>query len=157
MKRRTVLPLGIVMLGLGSAYLAAFGPHVLTDPLAGVLLTGFALSAVLMIVGGLVVSVPVGDRTIPWNVFVGIGDVLLAAVVTLSAIRSAIVVGDTASWVFAAAMLAGGSSIAWFGVQTVRDSRHVDLEATPSSRRLVAIALLVAVSVGSGAFVATGV
>jgi len=157
MKRRTALPLGIVMLGLGSAYLAAFGPQVLTGPFTGALLAGFVLSAVLMIVGGLVGSVPVGDRTVPWNAFVGVGDVLLAAVVTLSAIRSAIAVGDATSWAVAAAMLAGGSSLAWFGVQTARDSRHVDLEATPSSRRLVAIALLVAASVGIGAFVATGV
>lgn len=156
MKRRTALPLGIVMLGLGSAYLAAFGPQVLTGPFTGALLAGFVLSAVLMIVGGLVGSVPVGDRTVPWNAFVGVGDVLLAVVVTLSAIRSALAVGDTVSWAFAAAMLAGGTSIAWFGVQTARDSRHVDLEATPSSRRVVAIAALVAVSVAVGALVATG-
>ncbi|WP_435552358.1 hypothetical protein [Natrinema sp. CGMCC1.2065] len=157
MKRRMALPLGIVMLGLVSAYVAAFGPRVFTGPLAGALLAGFVLSAVLMIVGGLVDSASVGDRAVPWNAFVGVGDVLLAAVVTLSAVRSALVDGDTASWIFAAAMLAGGTSMAWFGVQTARDSRHVDLEATPSSRRLVAIAALVAVSVGIGAFVATSV
>lgn len=157
MKRRTALPLGIVMLGLVGAYLAAFGPRVLPGPLAYALVAGFALSAVLMIVGGRVDSIAVGGRTLRWNVFVGVGDLLLAAVVTLSSLRSALVVGDAASWAVAAAMLVGGSSMAWFGVQTARDGRHVDLRATPSSRRLVAIALLVALSFGVGAFVATGV
>jgi len=52
-------------------------------------------------------------------------------------------------------MLAGGSPLAWVGVQTARDSRHVDLEATPSSRRLVAIVALVAISTGIGMAVAT--
>lgn len=150
MKRRIAPLLGVVMLGLVSAYLAAFGSSVLTGPLAVVLLAGFVLSAVLFVVGGIVDSVSVGDRTVPWNALVGVGDIILTSVVTLSAVRSALVDGGTAAWFFAAAMLVGGSSLAWFGVQTARDSRHVDLEATPSSRRLVAIVALVAISAGIG-------
>lgn len=157
MKRRFGTLLGIAMLALVGAYLAVFGRSVLTGPLAVVVLVGFVLSAALLVVGGLVDSVTIGGRSVPWNVLVGIGDIILAAVVTLSAVRSAVVTGDAGSWLFAAAMLVGGSSLAWFGVQTARDSRHVDLEGTPSSRRLVAIALLVAVSFGVGLFVATSV
>ncbi|SER28640.1 hypothetical protein [Natrinema salaciae] len=157
MKRRIAPLLGVVMLGLVGVYLAAFGRQALTGPLAGALLVGFVLSAVLQLAGGLVDSVAIGGRTVPWNVLVGIGEVALAVVVTLSAVRPAVVTGDEGSWFFAAAMLAGGTSLAWFGVQTARDSRHVDLEASPSNRRLVGIALLVAVSCGIGLFVATNV
>ncbi|MDF9744995.1 hypothetical protein [Natrinema salsiterrestre] len=154
MKRRLASLLGIVMLGLAGAYLAVFGLTVLTGPLAVVALGGFVLSAILMVVGGLVDSVTLGSRSVPWNALVGTADVVLAAVVTLSAVRSALVAGDGGSWLFAAAMAVGGTSLAWFGVQTARDSRHVDLEATPSSRRLVAITLLVAVSFGIGLYAA---
>ena len=155
MNRRIAPLLGVVMLGSGSAYLAAFGSSVLTGPLAVALLVGFTLSAVLFVVGGLADSVAVGDRTVPWNALVGVGDVALASVVSLSAVRSALVDGGATAWLFAATMLAGGSSLAWVGVQTARDSRHVDLEATPSSRRLVAILALVAISAGIGVAVAT--
>ncbi|PCR91448.1 hypothetical protein [Natrinema ejinorense] len=157
MKRRIASLLGVGMLGMVSAYLAAFGSSVVTGPLAGAFLAGFALSAVLLLVGGLVDSITVVGRPVPWNVVVGIGDVLLAAVVTLSAIRSALVTDDAWSWLFAGGVAVGCTSLAWFGVQTARDSRHVDLEATTSSRRLVAIALLVAASFGIGVFVATSV
>lgn len=157
MKRQFAALLGIVMLGLAGAYLAAFGRSALTGPIAVVFLAGFALSAALLVVGGLVDSVTIGGRSVPWNVLVGIGDATLAAVVTLSAVRSAVVTGDAASWFFAAAMCIGGTSLAWFGVQTARNSRHVDLESTPAGRRLVAIALLVAVSFGVGLFVATSI
>ncbi|WP_408956868.1 hypothetical protein [Natrinema sp. 74] len=157
MKRRVASLLGIVMLGLSGAYLAVFGWSVLVGPLAGAFLVGFVLAAILMIVGGFVDSVTVGGRDVPWNVFVGIGDVVLAAVVTLSAVRSAVVTADTESRLFAAATLVGCTSLAWLGVQTARNSRHVDFEGTPSSRRLAGIALLVAVSFGIGLFVATGV
>ncbi|WP_226480899.1 hypothetical protein [Natrinema amylolyticum] len=157
MKRRGASLLGVVMLGLVSTYLAVFGPSVLTGPLESAFLAGFVLSAILLIVGGLVDSIAVGKRRLEWNVLVGIGDVILAAVVALSAVRSVLVTDDTTSWLVAAAMVVGCTSLAWFGVQIARDSRHVDLEATPSSRRLVAIALLVAVSFGIGLFVATSV
>ncbi|WP_222916183.1 hypothetical protein [Natrinema sp. SYSU A 869] len=157
MKRRSASLLGVVMLGLVIAYLAAFGPSVLAGPLDGAFLASFALSAILLIVGGLIDSITVGGRRLEWNVLVGIGDVILAAIVTLSAVRSALVTDDTTSWVVAAVMLVGCTSLAWLGVQIARDSRHVDLEATPSSRRLVAISLLVAASFGIGVFVVTSV
>ncbi|MFA9417310.1 hypothetical protein [Natrinema sp. HArc-T2] len=155
MKRRIAPLLGVVMLGSISAYLAAFGPSVRTGLLAIALLAGVVLSAVLFVIGGIADSLSVGDRTVQWNALVGVGDITLASVVMLSAVRSALVDGGTAAWLFAAAMLAGGSSLAWIGVQTARDSRHVDLEATPSSRRLVVIVALVAISTGIGVAVAT--
>ncbi|ELZ23238.1 hypothetical protein [Natrinema limicola] len=155
MKRRIALLLGVVMLGLVSAYLVAFGSSVRTGPLAVALLVGFVLSAILFVIGGFADSISVGDRTVPWNALVGVGDITLASVVTLSAVRSALVDGGTAAWLFAAAMLGGGPSLALIGVQTARDSHHVDLEATPSSRRLVAIVALVAISAGIGVAVAT--
>ncbi|QCS41078.1 hypothetical protein [Natrinema versiforme] len=157
MKRRIAPLLGIVMLVLVGTYLAVFGRRALAGPLAGALLAGFTLSAILMIGGGLVDSIAVGGRTVSWNALVGIADIVLAIVVTLSAIQSALISGESSSWIFAVAMLAGGTSIAWFGVQTARDSRRVDLEATPSNRRRVAILLLMALSFGIGLFVVTNV
>lgn len=155
MKRRFASLLGIVMLGLTGASLAVFGSRVVTGPLAVAVLGGFVLSATLLLVGGLVDSVTIGGRVVSWNALVGIGDVVLATVVSLSAVRSALVTGDTGSWVFAAAMVASGSSLAWLGVQTARDSPHVDLEATPSKRRLVAVVSLAAISFAVGHFLAT--
>lgn len=154
MKRRLASLLGIVMVGLTGAYLAVFGPSVLTGPLAVVVLGGFVLSAILLIVGGLVDSVTIGGRVVSWNALVGIGDVVLATVVGLSAVRSALGTGDAGSWLFAAAMVAGGSSLARLGVQIARNGRRVDLEATPSSRRLVAIVSVVAISFAIGLFLA---
>lgn len=157
MNQRIASLLGVVMVGLICAYLAVFGRTVATSPAIVTFLAGFALSAILLIVGGLVDSVTLGGRTVAWNVLVGTANVLLAAVVALSAVQSAVVTGDTRSWLFAAAIVVGATSLAWLGVQTARDSRHIDLEATPSSRRLVAIALLVAISFGIGLYVATRV
>lgn len=154
MKRRLASLLGIAMLGLAGAYLAVFGLTVLTGPLAVAVLGGFVLSAILLLVGGLVDSVTAGGRSVSWNVLVGIGDVVLATVVGLSAVRSALATGHTGSWLFAVGTVAGGSSLAWLGVQTARNSRHVDLETTPSSRRLVAILSLAAISFAIGLFLA---
>ncbi|WP_212750777.1 hypothetical protein [Haloterrigena sp. H1] len=82
MKRRIAPLLGVVILGSVSAYLAAFGPSVRTGLLAIALFVGVVLSAVLFVVGGIVDSVSVGDRTVPWNALVAISTGIGLAVAT---------------------------------------------------------------------------
>ncbi len=52
------------------------------------------------------------------------------------------------------AAIIGGISLGWFGVQTARETRHVDLEATPSRRRLVGVFALAIGSIGIGLILA---
>ncbi|NUC74309.1 hypothetical protein HTZ84_18740 [Haloterrigena sp. SYSU A558-1] len=155
MIRRFAPWFGTGLLVVTGGYLAAFGRDAVADPMTAVLLAGLVVAAVLSIVGGVREAVALGPVTLPWNVLVGTADVLAALVVAVSTVRSLWDGGATTAQFADAALLVGCSSIAWFGVQTARDSRHVDLEASPSRTRLVATAALAVASMVGGVLVVT--
>ncbi|PGF16234.1 hypothetical protein CP556_08980 [Natrinema sp. CBA1119] len=135
--------------------LAVVGRDVLTDPVTATVVAGLVLASLLWITGSLTDSVSVGRLAVPWNVFVGAANVVLSVAVVLLTVRSAIATGTESAWLIAAAMLAGGTSLSWQGVQIAVDSRHVDLEEASSSGRLLAVALLVAGAFGVGLLAGT--
>ncbi|WP_440770897.1 hypothetical protein [Natronorubrum sp. DTA28] len=148
MHRRLAPWFGGLLLALIAGFLAVFGRDAIADPGIAVLISGLVAAAMLSIVGGTVESITIGPRTLRWNVLLGAADVVLAAVVILSGLR-ALGTGGTDAGLFAVAASLGGLSLAWFGLQTARDSRHVDLEPAPSRARVVAIAgLAIAALVG---------
>ncbi|WP_339105613.1 hypothetical protein [Haloterrigena salinisoli] len=157
MIRRFAPWFGIGALALVGGYLAAFGRDAVTDPVTAGLLAGLAVAGGLSIVGGVRESVALGPVTLPWNVLVGAADVLAALVVAVSSVRSLWTGGATTAQFADAALLVGCGSIAWVGIQIARDSRHVDLEASPSRTRLVAIAALAVASTVGGALIATAI
>ncbi|SDR39907.1 hypothetical protein [Natronobacterium texcoconense] len=150
MIRRSAPWFGVLLLVFTVALLVGFGRTVLVDPVTAALLVGFACAGLLSIVGGTRESVTIGSRTIPRNVFLGASSVVLAVGIAPSGIR-VIGTGGTAPVVAGAGLLVSSVSLAWLGVQTARDSRHVELEDTPSTKRIVTVAALVAVSFGFGA------
>ena len=155
MIRRVAPWFGTGLLVLVGGYLAAFGRDAVADPVTAALLSGLVVAAVLSIGGGVRQSVALGPVTLPWNVLVGGADVLLAVVVAASSVRSLRTGDGTATLFVDAALLVGCASLAWLGLQIARDSRHVDLEASPSRRRLVAIAALAVASMVGDALVVT--
>ncbi|WP_436346084.1 hypothetical protein [Natronorubrum sp. FCH18a] len=154
MHRRLAPWFGGFLLLLTAGFLAVFGRDAIAEPGTAVLAAGLVAAAILSIVGGTVESITVGPRTLPWTVLLGAADVVVALVVVLSSVRS-LGTGGTDARLFAVAAIIGGASLAWLGLQTARDSRHVDLEAEPSRERLVGIAALVLASVVGGILVAT--
>ncbi|WP_049889350.1 hypothetical protein [Natronolimnohabitans innermongolicus] len=144
---------GLMLVGL-AAFLVVFGRTALSEPATAALLVGSAVAAFLLICGGTVDSVTIGSRTVPWNVPLGAADGLLALVLVLSSV-STLGTGDSEVLLFAAVASVGGAALAWMGVQTARDSRHVDLEATPSRARLAGIVGLAGASMVGGVIVAT--
>lgn len=154
MQRRLAPWFGALLLGLVGVFLAVFGQEALA-PTTAVTLVGFVAAGLLSIAGGILESVTIGSRTVPWNVLVGAADVTVALVVVLSGVQS-FRTGDagTDAILVAGGMIVGGASLAWLGLQTARDTRHVDLEGTPSRRRVAALAALAIGSVGIGAVLA---
>lgn len=156
MHQRFALWLGTGMLILAAVFLAGFGPGVLAEPAIGVSIAGFVVAALLAIVGGTVESIAIGSRTVPWNVLVGASNVVMALAAALSSVSTFATGGSgTTATLIAIGMVIGCASLAWGGLQTARDSRHVDLEASPSAPRLAGIAVLTVVSIGVGAFLVT--
>ncbi|WP_141551656.1 hypothetical protein [Natrinema sp. CBA1119] len=155
MIRRLASVAGAVILVFAGGLLAVVGRDVLTDPVTATVVAGLVLASLLWITGSLTDSVSVGRLAVPWNVFVGAANVVLSVAVVLLTVRSAIATGTESAWLIAAAMLAGGTSLSWQGVQIAVDSRHVDLEEASSSGRLLAVALLVAGAFGVGLLAGT--
>ncbi|WP_440763438.1 hypothetical protein [Natronorubrum sp. DTA7] len=153
MYRRLAPWFGSLLLTLIAGFLAVFGRDAIADPVIAVLLSGLVAAAVLSIVGGTVESITVGPRTLPWNVLLGTADVVLAVVVILSSVR-ALGTGGTDAGLFAVAASIGGLSLAWFGLQTARNSRHVDLEPAPSRARVVGLAGLAIAALVGGTLIA---
>ncbi|QLK24328.1 hypothetical protein HYG81_09290 [Natrinema zhouii] len=150
MIRRLASVAGAVILVSAAGFLAVVRRDVLTDPVTATVFAGLVLASLLWITGSLTDSVSLGRRAVSWNVFVGAANVVLSAAVVLLTVRSAIDTGAESAWFITAAMLAGGVSLSWLGVQIVFDSHHVDLEEAPSSGRVLAVALLVAGAFGVG-------
>lgn len=142
MIKRFALWFGILLLLVVGIYAVAFGIEAFTDPATAVSMGGMILAGLLFIVGGLRESVRLNSRTVPWNVPVGGAYVVLAVSVVASFVDSALLEGETVALIMAGAAVLGGGSLAWFGIQTARDSRHVELDAEPSNARLVGVALL---------------
>ncbi|MFC6768757.1 hypothetical protein [Natrinema soli] len=155
MIRRLASVAGAVVLVFAGGFLAVVGRDVLIDPVTATVVAGLVLASLLWITGSLTDSVSLGRRTVPWNAFIGMANVVLSVAVVLLTVRSAVAIDDASSWLIAAAMLAGGTSLSWQGVQIAVDSRHVDLEATPSSGRVLAVVLLVAGAFGVGLLAGT--
>lgn len=107
---------------------------------------GMVLAAVLLLVGGSRESVRIGPQTIAWNALVGMAYVVLAVVIAASFFDSTLLEGETIAWIMAGAAVIGGGSLAWFGVQIARDSRHVDLNTEPSNTRVVGVVLFAVAS-----------
>lgn len=154
MHRRLAPWFGSLLLALVAGFLAGFGRDAIADPVIAVLISGLVAAAMLSIVGGTVESITIGPRTLRWNVLLGVADVVLAVVVILSGLR-AFGTGGTDAGLFAVAASIGGLSLAWFGLQTARNSRHIELEPAPSRGRVVGIAALVVASVVGGLLIAT--
>lgn len=142
---------GVFLLTLVAVYFVVFGVAPLAYPGIVVPMGGMVLAAILLIVGGLRESIRLGSRTVPWNALVGAAYVLLAVVVTFSMLQSTLTDGEMPAWIIAGVAVVNGGALAWFGVQTARDSRHVDLTGEPSNARLVGIALLMVLSITTGA------
>ncbi|MEM4780585.1 MAG: hypothetical protein QXG03_03340 [Halalkalicoccus sp.] len=137
---------GVLLLAVVGIYIAAFGAEAITDPGVVASMGGLLVASLLFIVGGVRESVRLGSRTVPWNVPVGVAYGLMAAVFAASVLDTALFDGEPVAVIMAIAAALGGGSLAWFGVQIARDSRHVELDAEPSSARLVGTALLVVVA-----------
>jgi hypothetical protein len=103
---------------------------------------GMVIAALLLIVGGLRESIQLGSRTIRWNALIGGAYLLLAVGFVLPTLQPALTGGGTSAWIMFGVAVIGGGSLVWLGVQTARDTRHVDLNAEPSNTRLVGVALL---------------
>lgn len=146
MIRRFAPWFGVFLLAAVGIYFIAFGIDPLTDPGIVISMGGMVLAAVLLLVGGSRESVRIGPQTIAWNVLVGVAYVVLAVVVAASFFDSALLEGETIAWIMAGAAVVGGGSLAWFGVQIARDSRHVNLDAEPSNARVVGVVLFAVVS-----------
>ncbi|MDL5362206.1 hypothetical protein [Halalkalicoccus sp. NIPERK01] len=142
--------LGVLLLAVVGIYVVAFGAEAFTDPGIVASVGGMVLAAVLLLVGGMRESIHVGSRTIGWNVLVGAAYVLLAATFVLAVFDASSLDGGATAWVMAGAAVIGGGSLVWFGVQVACDGRHVDIDAEPSSARLVGIALAIVVSFLAG-------
>ncbi|WP_254521470.1 hypothetical protein [Natrinema caseinilyticum] len=157
MIRRLAAVFGTIVLLFAISLLVGFGRYVLIDPIAAAVIGGLVLASLLSIVGSVADSITVARRTVPWNVLVGTANIVLSVTVVLLWIRTAVVTNNASSWLVAAAMLTSGVSVSWQGSQIARNSHHVDLNSTPSSRRFVAIALLLAGSIGFSLFAVAGV
>lgn len=94
----------------------------------------------------------IGPWTLPWNVLVGASQLVLALAIGLSSVLAA-GTGGTDARIVTAALLVGAASLGWVGLQTIRDTRHVDLEASPSLPRLLGIVALAAGSAVVGTLV----
>ncbi|WP_265109116.1 hypothetical protein [Halosolutus halophilus] len=147
---RTAPWFGGFLLVLVSAFLAAFDLTVLADPIVLVLCSGLILGAVLSITSGLASELTIGSVTVPRHVLLGASHVTVATAVGVFGLWTAVRAGATSSPFVTVAMTVGGASLAWLGVRTARDSRHVDLDRSPSRRRLVALVLFAAASIGIG-------
>ncbi|MFA9425904.1 hypothetical protein [Natronorubrum sp. A-ect3] len=143
---------GLLVLTVG--FLAVFGYDAFLDPITAASLLGVAVAAMLSIIGGTVDSITVGSRRLSWNVLLGIADIILALVLVLSSVHT-LQTGGIDALLFATAATIGAGSLVWMGLQTARDSRHVDLEAEPSRVRLVAIAALATGSIVVGSLLVT--
>ena len=149
MHRRLAPWFGGFLLALAAAFLTVFGRDAVADPGTAILLPGLAAVGMLSIVGGTVESVDVGPTTLRWNVFLGTADIVVATVVVLSGLRT-LGTGGSNAWLFAVAASIGGLSLAWFGLQTALEGRHIELEPAPSRRRLLGIAAFALASMGGG-------
>lgn len=150
MIRRVAPVFGTLLLVLVAVFLAFFGGAVLADPVTLLLVSGLVCAAILEIVGGRVDAVSVGSATIPWHVLIGVSYVVIAGTLVLSFLRTALGPGTSVDWIVLVGVALGSTSLTWFGVQVARDSRHVDLDATPSTTRTIVVALLVVGSIAGG-------
>lgn len=141
---------GVFLLAGVGIYFSVFGVEPVTNPGIVASMGGMVLAAVLLLVGGTHESIRIGTRTIAWNVLVGVAYVVFAVAVAASFFAPALLEGEPIAWVMAGAVVLGGGSLAWFGVQIARDSRHVNLDAEPSNARLVGVALLMVGSIVAG-------
>ncbi|QLG49546.1 hypothetical protein [Natrinema halophilum] len=155
MIRRLASVSGTVVLMFAVSLLAIFGRYVIIDPATAMTIGALVLASLLSIIGSTSDSVAFGPLTVPWNVLVGTANIVISVTVVLSTIRAAVVTGDVASWLVAAAMLTVGVAVSWQGGQIARNSRHLDLDETPSSRRFVAGTLLLAGTFGFGVLAGT--
>ncbi|WP_226004566.1 hypothetical protein [Natrinema salinisoli] len=136
---------GIVMLGVGGLLLAVSARTGLPSPSVILIPPGLVLAGILKFVGGSRDSVTLGGRSVPWNVLVGLGDIILGIVV-IPAVIPDMVSGNADSWIDTLGLLAGGTFMAWHGLQVARDTHRVDLkglQTTPSGPVVVLIAILV--------------
>ncbi|MFC4542520.1 hypothetical protein ACFO5R_11385 [Halosolutus amylolyticus] len=145
---------GAFLLALVTAFLAAFGLTALADPIVLVLCSGLFVGAVLSIASGLASEVPIGPVAVPWHVLLGAAHVTVASAVAVLGLWTAATAGATSSQFLAVAMTVGGASLAWLGLQTARDDRHLEPDRTPSLQRLVGVVLLTVASIGIGVVVA---
>ncbi|MDF9744994.1 hypothetical protein [Natrinema salsiterrestre] len=118
---------GITMLGIGGLLLAVSARAGLPSPSVILIPPSLVVAGILKVVGGHRDSVTFGGRSVPWNVLVGLGDIVLGTVVIPAAIPD-IVSGNADSRFNALGMLAGGTFMIWHGVQVARDTHRVDLE-----------------------------
>lgn len=152
MIRRLAPWFGVLTLLLVAGILVGFGRSAVADPATAVLLAGLVFAAVLSIGGGSTDSIAIGPWTLPWNVLVGASQLVLALAIGLSSVLAA-GTGGTDARIVTAALLVGAASLGWVGLQTIRDTRHVDLEASPSLPRLLGIVALAAGSAVVGTLV----
>ncbi|ELY65444.1 hypothetical protein [Natronococcus jeotgali] len=145
-QRRLALPLGVGMLLSAVGYLALADPSGWPSIVGAVL---FCLAGVAFVLSSATDRLRIAGRTVSWQQANGAGTILLAVGWLLTAIPTV-----DSSPLFGIAAGVGALSLAFFGVQTLIDGPHVDLEREPARGRLVAVLALVIVSVGLGVAVA---
>lgn len=145
-QRRLALPLGVGIL------LSAVGFLAFADPSGRPSIVGaalFCLAGVAFVLSSATDRLRIAGRAIGWQQINGAGTILLAVGWLLTAVPSV-----ESTPLFGIAVGVGALSLAFFGVQTLTDGPHVDLEREPARGRLVAVLALVIVSVGLGVAVA---
>ncbi|MFU8866601.1 hypothetical protein [Natronococcus sp.] len=145
-QRRLALPLGVGILLSSVGFLALADPSGWPSIVGAVLL---CLAGIAFVLSSATDRLRIAGRTVGWQQANSLGTILLAAGWLLTAVPSA----DSAP-LFGTAAGVDALSLAFFGVQTLIDGPHVDLEREPSRGRLVAVLALVLVSVGLGVAVA---
>ncbi len=146
-QRRLALPLGVGIL-LSSAWFLAVADSSGWPSIAGAVL--FCLAGVAFVLSSAIDRLRIAGRPIRWQQANGFATVLLAVGWLLIAVPTI-----DSSPLFGIAVGIGALSLAFFGIQTLTDGPHIDLEHNPSRGRLVAVLALVIVSVGLG--VAVGI
>ncbi|MDG5820843.1 hypothetical protein [Natronococcus sp. A-GB7] len=145
-QRRLALPLGVGILLSSAGFLALADPSGWPSIVGAVLL---CLAGLAFVLSSATDRLRIAGRAVGWQQANGVGTILLAIGWLLTAVPT---VGS--SPLFGVVVGVGALSLAFFGVQTLTDGPHVDLEREPSRGRLVGVLALVVVSVGLGVAVA---
>lgn len=124
MGRRIIAGLGLAVLLAVVLSLFAFGGDGL-DRSALLMIGVLSLAAVLLVVGGLVETVPFGSVTVQWYHSVGAGIVLVGLANLVFGAQRAVESGGLSAEVVVSA--AGGLLIVFIGVDFLRGGVHHDL------------------------------